>query len=56
MTPTQKLRWIEREELFSDGAKVYTQTLRVLQQWYTYDIDYPTIKGEWKDVPLENEA
>ena len=46
MTPTPKLRFVVR----------YTPTpTRVLQQWYEWDIKYPTQKGEWRDVPLEEE-
>ena len=58
MTPTPRLRFVERhKELFKDpDTKVsHGVKLRVLQQWYAYDIDYPTEKGEWKDVPLEEE-
>ena len=48
MTPTAKLRFVEQER--PTGG-----TIRKLQQWYAYDIDYPTTKGEWRDVPLEKE-
>lgn len=47
MIPTPKLRFVERD-------LGYTK-IRVLQQWYAYDIDYPTEKGEWRDVPMEKE-
>ncbi len=54
MTPTPRLRFVERSIPASaedgEGRKV-----RVLQQWYAYDIEYPTEKGEWRDVPLEKE-
>ena len=47
MTPTPRLRFV---------ARIHgTQIVKVLQQWYAYDIDYPTEKGEWRDVPLEKE-
>ena len=54
MTPTPKLRFVEREEIVSH-AQMLVKKVRVLQQWYAYDIDYPTEKGEWRDVPLEKE-
>ena len=57
MTPTPRLRFVERYEVFAIdpmGNKT-SRPLRVLQQWYAYDINYPATKGEWKDVPLEKE-
>lgn len=57
MNPTPRLRFVEREVIHdAGGAATYSQTVRVLQQWYAYDINYPTQKGEWKDVPLEKET
>lgn len=57
MTPTNKLRFVEREETF-DGFSVddhsVERTVRVLQQWWGYEIDESI--GEWRDVPLEVEA
>ena len=54
MTPTPRLRWLEREhEVGLTGNMVHVET--VLQQWYAYDIDYPTVKGEWRDVPTHEE-
>jgi hypothetical protein len=32
------------------------QTVRILQQWWAWDIEYPTVKGEWRDVPVEKET
>lgn len=58
MNPTPRLRYVEREMLFTvneSSGKTYAQTIRVLQQWYAYDINYPATKGEWRDVPLETE-
>ena len=57
MTPTPKLRFVERVvqfpvELMSDitmGRRV-----RVLQQWWEYTEWHAP--GEWRDVPLEEEA
>ena len=56
MTPTPRLRWVERSEVIGySGSGAIAKTIRVLQQWYAYDIQYPATKGEWKDVPLEKE-
>ena len=67
MNPTPRLRFVERDtgtyEQYDvkvtarHGTEVCYQPkiIRVLQQWYAYDINYPTEKGEWKDVPLEKE-
>ena len=54
MTPTPKLRFVDRVIAVpaTDGVG---RTVRILQQWYAYDIDYPTEKGEWRDVPMEKE-
>lgn len=50
MNPTPRLRWVERVHPYMAHT-----VIRVLQQWYAYDIEYPMTKGEWKDVPLEKE-
>lgn len=56
MNPTPRLRWVEREVLLSTGnGGTYSQTIRVLQQWFAHDLEYPMTHGEWKDVPLEEE-
>lgn len=50
MNPTPRLRFVERYiQINDDLVKV-----RVLQQWYAYDIQYPMTRGEWRDVPLED--
>lgn len=51
MTPTPRLRFVKRW-VEIDGNNVGRL---ILQQWYTYAIDYPTEKGEWCDVPVEVE-
>ena len=57
MTPTPRLRFVEREiGVGLDGTQIVARTIRVLQQWYAYDIEYPTEKGEWRDVPLAKET
>lgn len=58
MNPTPKLRFVERQTeatYYAANGLLVPQTIRVLQQWYAYDIEYPMTKGEWKDVPLEKE-
>ena len=68
MTPTPKLRFVEREihvpfENYKDV--VQPKTVRILQQWWQTnntinlgfggDIPIGETKGEWRDVPLEEE-
>ena len=57
MNPTPRLRFVEREiEIKSSGGfATIHQKIRVLQQWFAYDIQYPMTRGEWRDVPLEIE-
>ena len=59
MTPTPKLRFVEKDIMVNhptiEGV-MNVQTVRVLQQWFAYDIKYPTEKGEWRDVPVEKEV
>ena len=52
MKPTPRLRFVERKR--GNNNDVFS-VVRILQQWWAYDIEYPTQKGEWKDVPLEEE-
>lgn len=57
MTPTPKLRFVERKDFTEDLAN--PRTLRILQQWWedkSTDMYYPDGNGEWRDVPLEKEA
>lgn len=54
MTPTPRLRFVERV-IYRSAVDGTARTVRVLQQWYAYDINYPTEKGEWRDVPTEKE-
>lgn len=67
MTPTPKLRFIEREVFVPvQGDFVVTyETVRILQQWWqthatgmtsTNGEDWVTAyAGEWRDVPIEKE-
>lgn len=60
MNPTPRLRFVERIKINAGDAMLTGSTnaivIRVLQQWFAYDIEYPMTRGEWKDVPLEKEA
>ena len=61
MTPTAKFRWLEIEGLEhpsaiaipgNDGLRV-----RVLQQWWAVEREGQiTPQGEWRDVPIEEQA
>ena len=56
MTQSPRLRFVERDRYYQDGeAFMFPHKIRVLQQWFAYDINYPMTRGEWKDVPLEKE-
>ena len=56
MTPTNKLRFVEREVPSGEG---FAKTVRVLQQWWDAEEGdheaYVKAGGEWQDVPLEEE-
>jgi hypothetical protein len=65
MTPTPKLRFVERQDFTEDVAN--PRTIRILQQWWEQkgmtmnlgwggEMPIGEIKGEWRDVPLEVEA
>ena len=67
MTPTSKLRFVEREiqepyEFELHKHIMLTKTVRILQQWwmptrtFSDGYGYQTVElegGEWRDVPLE---
>jgi len=64
MTPTPKLRFVEREvQVPVQGDFVVTyKTVHILQQWWEKDIasQYTAAiagdsSGEWGDVPVEKE-
>ena len=67
MTPTPKLRWVEKQlenfevdQVFAQGNFSYKpRKLRILQQWWEDSAgdlaDGITAYGEWKDVPCERE-
>ena len=62
MTPTPKLRFVERESHSRNGEHfVMPLKIRVLQQWWEperniIDMVAGKTQGEWRDVPLETEA
>jgi hypothetical protein len=55
MKPTPKLRFIERQMEINGDHKL----VRILQQWWEdvtyFDMITGKQKGEWRDVPLEQE-
>lgn len=69
MTPTPKLRFVEREAGFEQydvkvterhGTEVCyrPKKIRILQQWWTVTGTEPEFQdhfGEWRDIPLEDE-
>ena len=55
MTPSSRLRFVERVVPAPEYGEGIGKTVRILQQWYEWDIQYPTASGEWRDVPLEKE-
>ena len=50
MTPTPKLRFVEREVFV---FVVTPKTVRILQQWWLAEL--PDEVSEWRDVPIEKE-
>ena len=54
MTPTNKLRFVEREvRIYICEGIARCEQHKFLQQWWAYENE--TV-GEWRDVPLEEEA
>ena len=67
MTPTNKLRFVERDSYSHNGEHFATpHKVRILQQWWeknmtinlgwTGDMPLGKNNGEWRDVPVEVEA
>jgi len=57
MTPTPKLRFVERVVLAPEHGEGIGKTIRILQQWWAIEREgQVTPTGEWRDVPLEKEA
>ena len=64
MQPTPKLRFVERIIQFQIEPMSNTtmgKTVRILQQWWEperniIDMVAGKTQGEWRDIPLEDEA
>jgi len=61
MTPTPKLRFVERDSYSHNGEHFREpHKVRILQQWWEgekWNEEFTQIlSGEWRDVPLETEA
>ena len=64
MTPTAKFRWLEmwvEADITYDRHPSYIPTTRtkgrVLQQWWAVEREGQiTPQGEWRDVPIEEQA
>jgi hypothetical protein len=53
-TPTNKLRFVEREERHWQDDRTYNvRRVRILQQWW--EPAFFIEPGEWRDVPVEME-
>ena len=58
MTPTPKLRFVERVMPAPEYGEGIGKTVRILQQWWTVAGTLPEFQhqyGEWRDIPLETE-
>jgi hypothetical protein len=66
MTPTPKLRFVERFVPAPEHGDGIGKRVRILQQWWEQkgmtmnmgwggEMPIGEIKGEWRDVPLEEE-
>lgn len=58
MTPTPKLRFVERVVPAPEHGEGIGKKVRILQQWWTVTGTEPEFQdhfGEWRDIPLENE-
>lgn len=56
MTPTPKLRFVDRNEPVTLRGERFDNWRKVLQQWWAVERSGQiTPQGEWRDVPLEKE-
>ena len=65
MTPTPKLRFVERKVYVNEVTALELVKKTILQQWWETnntinlgfggDIPIGETKGEWRDVPIEKE-
>ena len=62
MTPTAKLRFVERVVPAPEHGENIGKKVRILQQWWSQqhvvnmgwgEIPMGAEKGEWRDIPLE---
>jgi hypothetical protein len=62
MTPTTKFRYVERDSYSHNGEHfIEPHRVRILQQWWEperniIDMVAGKTQGEWRDIPLEQEA
>jgi hypothetical protein len=61
MTPTPKLRFVECVVPAPEHGENIGKTVRILQQWWEperniIDMVAGKTQGEWRDIPLEQEA
>ena len=54
MTPTPRLRFVERNDKVLLNGEEFDNWRTILQQWWQ-DTDFDPSSGEWRDVPLEKE-
>lgn len=54
MTPTPKLRFVERVVDAPEYGETFKKTVRILQQWWV-DTETEWQHCEWRDVPIEKE-
>ena len=59
MTPTPKLRFVERDSYSRNGEFFsHPHKVTILQQWWedrSTDMYYPDGNGKWVDIPVEAE-
>lgn len=60
MKPTNKLRFVDRNEPVTLNGERFDNWRKVLQQWWEDSqgdlANGVTLYGEWRDIPLEKEA
>jgi hypothetical protein len=56
MTPTPKLRFVERNDPVTLNGERFDNWQKILQQWWAVErAGQITPTGEWRDVPIEKE-
>jgi hypothetical protein len=61
MKPTTRLRFVERYVYAPEDRADVSKKVRILQQWWEVEnstdaLHNNLLDGEWRDIPLENEA